>query len=138
MELSQGGRVDRGENRRGGGANQEAEGLREYLKKLGHTARRSQGPTTKRLMRGSKRLSKKAPDEGDEAQGGPPDGEGGAVARGRAPPGPQAEILRKVCAPPWEKGRGLYGPPALAVDLHLYAFARPRTGEAFWLIPSPP
>jgi len=53
--------------------------------------------------------------------------------RGRAPPpGPQARPAQG----PLARGRKARreGPPALPVDLPLYSFARPETGEVHWLI----
>jgi hypothetical protein len=50
----------------------------------------------------SRRLSKKALDEGDEVQGELPDGQGGAVVRGRSPfgfVGLKPIVLRKIWSP---------------------------------------
>ena len=52
-----------------------------------------------------------------EAKGGPPDGEGGAVVRRRAPPGPQAHLAQGL-VPRGREAAG-EGPPALRVDLPL-------------------
>jgi transposase len=80
----------------------------------------------------SRRLSKNALDEGDEAQGELPNCEGGALwcedeARLGLKP-----IIRKVWSPVGER-------PLVEVHqryewTYLYAFARPKTGEVHWLI----
>jgi transposase len=80
----------------------------------------------------SRRLSKKALDEGYEAQGEIPYGEGRVVVRRRAPPGPQADYPHKVWSPIGER-------PLVEVHqryewTYLYSFVRPKTGEVHWLI----
>jgi hypothetical protein len=80
----------------------------------------------------SRKLLKKALDEGFEAQGELPNGEGGAVVRRRDAPGPQADHPQGVWSPKGER-------PLVEVHQryewsYLYAFARPRSGEVHWLI----
>jgi transposase len=80
----------------------------------------------------SRRLSKKALDEGSKAQGELPNGQGRALwcedehRLGLKP------IIRKVCSPIGER-------PQVLVHqryewTYLYAFARPTSGEVHWLI----
>jgi hypothetical protein len=96
----------------------------EYPKRLGRSPKVPRSHYAK-ANEPSERLSKKSPEEGGQAQGGPPDGEGAVVARGRAPFGLQGDHPQA-----WSPiGRR---PP---VDLHQrcqrthpYAFARPKTG----------
>lgn len=72
----------------------------EHLRRLGNSPKVPRPcHAAKADEREQRRLLKKAPDEGDEAQGGLPDGEGGVVVRGRAPPpGPQAHLTQGMVA----------------------------------------
>src|SRR5215216_7675577 len=68
-------------------------------------------------MNMSRRLSKKALDEGVETQGSLPDGQGGAVVRGRGSSGPKADHPQSV--EPHRPKAACEGPPALRVELPL-------------------
>jgi transposase len=65
----------------------------------------------------SRRPSKKAPHEGLEAQGEVSHGQGGALVRGRAPPGAKADRAQGV-VPRGRKAAG-EGPPTIRMDLPL-------------------
>src|SRR5215203_1763315 len=80
-------------------------------------APRSPGPITPRPTSMSRRLSKKALNEGDEAQGSLPDSQGGAVVRGRSPFGFEADRAQGMESHRSKTARE--GPPALRVDLPL-------------------
>src|SRR5215217_6314127 len=88
----------------------------EYLKRMGRSLQVPR-PITHPPTNASRRPLKKAPDEGDEAQGGPPHGEGGALVRGRAAPGPQADRAQGV--EPHRSEASGEGAPEIPMDLPL-------------------
>ena len=80
----------------------------------------------------SRRLSKKAPDEGGSSQGDLPNGQGRALVRRRAPSLGLKPIVRKVWSPVGQR-------PLVEVHQryewsYLYAFAHPNSGEVHWLV----
>src|SRR5215210_7110024 len=89
-------------------------------------APRCQGPTMPKPTSTSGRPLKKAPDEGLEAQGALPHGEGRALVPGRASPGAEADRAQGVFLRGPKDFRE--GPPTLRVDLPLRLRATQKRG----------
>ena len=109
----------------------------EYLKRLGNSPKVPPRPHHRKADKSeTERLSKKATDEeGGSSQGSLPDGEGRAVERGRAPPGPQADRRPQgVESPIGQRGHSSRSTSDYEWGPTFTPIARPKSGEVHWLV----